>query len=83
MMMKKKKKEKALENSQHKKAKKNLNIYAKYSAIAFQMFAIILIGVFGGWKLDEFFNFQFPIFTLILTILSVILSIYYAIKDFL
>ncbi len=83
-MMKKKKKEKTLENSRHKKkAKKNLNVYAKYSAIAFQMFAIILIGVFGGWKLDEFFNFQFPIFTLILTVLSVILSIYYAIKDFL
>jgi hypothetical protein len=46
------------------------------------MIAIILIGVFGGVKLDEWLELTFPVFTVILSILSVFLAIYYAIKDF-
>ncbi|MBT3210111.1 MAG: AtpZ/AtpI family protein [Bacteroidetes bacterium] len=67
----------------NKKQKNSLNNYAKYSGIAFQMLTIILIGVFGGIKLDEFLSFEFPLFTLIFTILAVALSIYYTIKDLL
>lgn len=63
--------------------KKPLEDYAKYSSIALQMLTIILIGVFGGIKLDEWLNLGFPVFTLILTLLSVILAIYYIIKDLL
>jgi hypothetical protein len=64
--------------------KKNNEIknYAKYSGIAFQMAGIIALGVFGGIELDKFTNLKFPIFTFILTIVSVVLSIYIAIKDF-
>jgi F0F1-type ATP synthase assembly protein I len=74
-----------LEQKDKKKndSKKNLNSYAKYSSLAIQMVAIILIGVFGGVKLDEFLNLSFPVFTLIFSLLSVCFSIYYAIKDFL
>jgi len=61
----------------------NLNNYAKYSTIAFQMIAIILVGVFGGIKLDQIVKIEFPVFTVVLTIVSVILSMYYAIKDLL
>ncbi len=50
--------------------------------MAFQMVAIILVGVFGGIKLDQIVNMEFPLFTLILSILSVALAIYYSIKDF-
>ncbi len=56
--------------------------YAKYTGIAFQMIAIILVGVFGGLKLDQVVErIEFPLFTLILTFLAVCLSIYYTIKD--
>jgi F0F1-type ATP synthase assembly protein I len=61
----------------------NLNNAAKYSTIGFQMIAIILVGVFGGIKLDQIVRFEFPVFTVVLTIVSVILSMYYAIKDLL
>ena len=66
-----------------KKEKKALNNYARYSSIAFQMLAIMLAGVFGGRELDRWLEMQFPVFTLVLTILAVILSIYFVIKDLL
>ena len=64
-----------------KNPKKSLNDYAKYSSISFQMVAIILIGVFAGVKLDEWMVNGIPIFTLIFTVLAVVLAIYYVIKD--
>lgn len=63
--------------------KKHLNNYAKYSGIGFQMLAIILLGVFGGVKLDEWLKLEFPVFTVILSLLSVILAIYTVVKDLL
>lgn len=64
-----------------KDKKKLLENYARYSSIAFQMIAIILLGVFGGIKLDELIRWEFPVFTVILTVLSVVLAIYYVTKD--
>lgn len=66
-----------------KKEKKALSSYARYSSIAFQMLVIMLAGVFGGRELDRWLELQFPVFTLILTILAVILAIYFVIKDLL
>lgn len=64
--------------------KKNyLNDYAKYSSIALQMLVIILLGVLGGVKLDEWLNLKFPVFTVILSLLSVIIAIYSVVKDLL
>lgn len=64
--------------------KKQLNSYAKYSIMGFQMGAIIFLGMFGGIKLDELLGLKkFPVFTLVLSLLSVFLAIYFAIKDFL
>lgn len=63
------------------KSKKYLDSYARYTSIAFQMLAIILIGVFGGIKLDEWLELKFPVFTVILAMLSVVLAIYYTVKD--
>lgn len=62
--------------------KKSLNNYARYSGMAFQMLAIILVGVFGGFKLDEWFNTK-PLLTIILSLLAVALSIYYTTRDLL
>ena len=46
-----------------------------------QMIAIILAGVFGGIKLDEFLKLETPIFTIILAIIAVVLAMYFVIKD--
>jgi hypothetical protein len=47
------------------------------------MLAIILIGVFGGVKLDAWLELKIPVFTVLLSLLSVILAIYYVVKDLL
>ena len=71
------------QNSEQKN-KKALKNYAKYSAIGFQMMAIIIIGIFGGMKLDQLITkMEFPLFTMVLSISSVVFATYYAIKDFL
>ena len=62
--------------------RKNLNDYARYSGMAIQMLAIILAGVFAGLKLDRWLNTK-PVLTVVLSILSVILSIYFVTKDLL
>lgn len=73
-----------MENPQNPNGqKKRLNDYARYSGLAVQMIAIILLGVWGGIKLDEWLTLKFPVFTLIFTLLSVFLSMYFAIRDFL
>ena len=65
------------------KEKNKLRAYAKYSNMGFQMAAIIGLGVFGGVKLDELISWKFPIFTIILALVSVSLAIYISIKDLL
>jgi hypothetical protein len=60
----------------------SLKSYAKYSGLAFQMGIIIFIGTWGGYKLDQLFKFESHILTLILSLLSVFIAIYTAIKDF-
>jgi hypothetical protein len=62
---------------------KTLFNYGRYSGMAFQMLAIILLGVFGGVKLDKWLELSFPVFTLLLSVLSVILSIYQAVRELL
>lgn len=63
--------------------KKQLSNYGKYSSIAFQMLAIILLGVWGGVKLDEWLKLSFPVFTIVLSLFSVALAIYSVVKDLL
>jgi len=63
--------------------KNSLNSYVKYSNIAIQMLVIILLGVFGGFKLDQWLELKFPVFTVILSLLSVVLAIYLVTKDLL
>jgi F0F1-type ATP synthase assembly protein I len=62
--------------------RKSLNDYARYSSMAVQMLAIILIGVFAGFKLDQWFDTK-PILTVIFSIVSVAISIYSVTKDLL
>jgi ATP synthase protein I len=68
------------DKSQNQKNQKGLNNYAKYSGIAFQMAIIILAGTFGGMKLDKLVKPSFPLFTIICSFLSVLISMYLVIK---
>jgi hypothetical protein len=49
--------------------------------MASQMAIIITIGSLGGLKLDQWLKLDFPYFTLSLSILSVAIAVYMAIKD--
>jgi hypothetical protein len=71
------------ENNSNSNPKKTLNNYAKYSSMGIQMGAIITGGVLGGIQLDKWLQLKFPVFTLVLTLLSVFLAMYYFIKDIL
>jgi F0F1-type ATP synthase assembly protein I len=64
-----------------KQGGKSLSDYAKYSNLAFKWIAIILIGFFGGMKLDHWLNLNFPIFTLVLATTGLFLSLYLLIKE--
>ena len=60
------------------------NSYLKYTGMAFQMGAIITIGVLGGRKLDAWLGLtKVPVFTLVLSLVSIAAAIYLSIKDFL
>ena len=70
---------------ENQKPKPPFNPYLKYSGMAFQMGAIIFIGMFGGLKLDQWTGMdkKFPIFTLVLSLAAVFGAMYFVIKDFL
>lgn len=61
---------------------KGIRDFARYSGLAFQMIAIILITSWGGTKLDKLAGFHKPVFTIILSLLGVFAAIYTAVKDF-
>ena len=54
---------------------KNVNNYAKYSGLAFEMLGIIILGVWGGIKLDALFDTK-PLLTVVLSLGGVALAIY-------
>lgn len=65
-----------------KKDKNNpLKFYAVYSALAIQMAVIVLAGAFGGRELDKWIQWRFPVFTIVLTLVFIILSILYGIRE--
>ncbi len=66
-------------NDQHK-PKGQLRTIARFSGIGFQMLAIIALGTWGGSKLDGE-NPDFPIYTLVLSLLSVLAALYLIIRE--
>ncbi|MBC7695627.1 MAG: AtpZ/AtpI family protein [Burkholderiales bacterium] len=64
-----------------KKPHKPLNAYAKYSSLAIQMAVIIGGGCYGGFKLDEYYQNSTPVFTIILSLLSIGFAMYVVLKD--
>ena len=61
----------------------NYNAYVRFSSLATQMIVIIGGGTYGGIRLDQYLGWKFPVFTVVLSLLSVTAAIWFAIKDFL
>jgi len=59
-----------------------LHNFAKYSGMAFQMMAIILVTTWGGVKLDKVLKLETPVFTVVLSLLGVFAAIYTSLRDF-
>lgn len=68
-------------SNQQPDQKKPLNSYARFSGIAIQMFAIIGIGTYIGVKLDEHYPNEHDLFSVSLSLASVILSIVFVIRQ--
>lgn len=63
------------------KPKTKVQNYIKYSGMVFQMIGIIGLFTFGGYKLDNYYQLQTPIFTSILSVTGVLISLYTIIKS--
>jgi len=55
----------------------------RYANMGFQMVVIIGLGVWGGIKLDGITHLKFPLFTIVLSLVAVIVAIYFVIRDLL
>ncbi len=66
-----------------RKKKKQLNSYIKYSSIGTQMGIIIFVGAFLGDYVDKQQDSPTRLYTTIFSLVSVFLSLYYAIKEIL
>jgi ATP synthase protein I len=58
----------------------NTKAYLKYSGMAFQMMAVMLLAAYGGQWLDDYFGNDKPWYTLVLLLIGVVASIYITIK---
>lgn len=62
------------------KPKGQLSSYAKFSGIGFQMIAIIGLGVYAGIKLDENYPNKYNLFTLLCSLASIGIALYFVIN---
>lgn len=54
--------------------------YAVYSNLAFEMGAVIALGVFGGIKLDNVLNIS-PLFTILCSLASIAIAMFLVIRS--
>lgn len=66
-----------------KKNRKKFDDFIRYSSLGFEMMAIIAMGTFVGFKLDQWMDNEFKGFTFGLMTLSVVLAIVYGTKNLL
>jgi len=55
--------------------------YMKYSGLTFQMAALIFLGYWVGGKIDHWLELRIPVFTIILIVAFIILTIYSLIRS--
>jgi len=47
------------------------------------MVGAVLLGFFGGLKLDEFLQWKFPVFTVLFSLFAIFAALWLVVKDFL
>jgi F0F1-type ATP synthase assembly protein I len=65
------------------KNKNKFDAFIRYSSLGFEMMAMIVVGTFLGFKIDQWLENNFKWFTLVLMVLSVIGSVFYFIRKLL
>ena len=66
--------------SQKETNRKSANVFMRYSGMAFQMIAVLLIAAYSGQWLDEHYQNEQPWFTLVFLLVGVTASMYLIIK---
>jgi ATP synthase protein I len=69
------------QKTQRPQSQNQVNEYVKYSGLAFQMAALILLGYWLGSKIDTWLDLSFPAFTISLILLFLFISFYSLIKS--
>ncbi len=64
-----------------KDKKSSLKFFAVYSSLGIQMAVIVIAGAFGGREMDKWLQWHFPVFTVVLTLVAIVLSILYGIRE--
>ncbi|MBI3136544.1 MAG: AtpZ/AtpI family protein [Bacteroidetes bacterium] len=64
-----------------KSKKSGVNPFLRFTGIAFQMGALIALGAWGGTELDAWAGNEKPIYTIILCLLAIGISLYLIIKE--
>ncbi|MGF1924438.1 MAG: AtpZ/AtpI family protein [Bacteroidia bacterium] len=68
-------------NTKKDEVKKHANNFARYSGIAFQMLATIGLFAFIGYRIDKSRNTESMIFTAILGLLGVVVSLVQVVRS--
>jgi hypothetical protein len=68
-------------NPEKDQQKKEVNNFAKYSGMAFQMLATIGLFTFIGYQIDKNRKSDQPLFTALLGFLGVVVSLYMTIRS--
>lgn len=67
--------------SKKQKPSSKINNYARFTGIGFQMIAIIGLGSYGGVKLDEAYPNNYSIWTIVCSLASVGIAMYFVVKQ--
>lgn len=54
----------------------------RYVGLGSQMMAMLLVAVWGGWKLDGLIGWKFPLLLILLPLLALGISLYQLIREF-
>ena len=67
--------------SQNSKLPDNLNQYSRYTGMAFQMIAAILLGLWIGMKIDDVMGNKTPVFAAITTLVFLLATLFLIIRS--
>jgi len=59
---------------------KKPNSFISFSGLAFEMLAFLLLGLWAGYKLDEYFATENGVYTVTLSLLSIVAAMIYVIR---